>query len=690
MSVVAETPSPAAAAPPPAPASPARADRADVALAGAVAALIVAVAFVGGGGSSLAGVTAVQIGLTLLAAGLAIWALVRSPSRAPRHGALALALFAALAAWCAISIVWSVEPSASWREANLVLGYVAAFGGAIVLARLAPNRWAAVLAGTALGCVLVCAWALATKVFPGALDAAAQVARLREPFEYWNALAILGGLAVPILLWLGARREGPRRLRLAAAPALALVVTAIVLSQSRGAITAVAIGAVLWFALVPLRARALAVLAPALAGAALPLAVALTSDALSKDRQALGDRIAEGRLLGVAIVAMVALVWAASVFIDRRVRRQPPSAAVRRRAGIAAIAAAVLAAALAVVALATSSGGLGALTDPDAPLPAAGASRFGELSNARARYWRDAITVFSDHPWVGAGAGGYATARLRDRKDVIFVGHAHGFVPQTMADLGIVGLALSLALLAAWLAAALRAIAPRARGGDPVRRAALATMLAAATTFGVHSFLDWTWYAPAPVVAALLLAGFLAGAGPPRGAAAPSRVRGPVSRRHALQAASIAILAVAVSWAMWQPQRSAQAVDAAYAAADARDVPLAFAEAQRAQDADPLAVEPLFATAAIAEGAGLPVVAARSYQEAVRLQPANPATWFEYGRFLFAKRKQVALGLAAMRAGIYLDPRNPAKLGFYGWALRLAAAKDPRLARAFALKRPPR
>ena len=45
--------------------------------------------------------------------------------------------------------------------------------------------------------------------------------------------------------------------------------------------------------------------------------------------------------------------------------------------------------------------------------------------------------------------------------------HAHGYVVQTLADLGIVGLAVSLALLAAWLAAARardRAVRRRDRG----------------------------------------------------------------------------------------------------------------------------------------------------------------------------------------------------------------------------------
>ena len=67
------------------------------------------------------------------------------------------------------------------------------------------------------------------------------------------------------------------------------------------------------------------------------------------------------------------------------------------------------------------------------------------------------MQVFQAHQALGVGAGGYATARLRYRNDTLDVRHAHGYVVQTLADLGLVGTALSLALLAAWLAA-LRAV----------------------------------------------------------------------------------------------------------------------------------------------------------------------------------------------------------------------------------------
>ena len=39
-------------------------------------------------------------------------------------------------------------------------------------------------------------------------------------------------------------------------------------------------------------------------------------------------------------------------------------------------------------------------------------------------------------------------------------------------------------------------------------------MLCLVVVFGVHSFVDWTWYVPGDACVALLCAGWLAGRGP--------------------------------------------------------------------------------------------------------------------------------------------------------------------------------
>src|SRR6185503_17911012 len=108
-----------------------------------------------------------------------------------------------------------------------------------------------------------------------------------------------------------------------------------------------------------------------------------------------------------------------------------------------------------------------------------------------------------------------------------FARNAHGYVVQTLADLGIVGLLVSLVLAFSWLVAALRAVGatPRSRVGQlfligrPERvdherapawtadRIAVTALFLAAIAYGVQALLDWTWFVPGPTVMALVAAG---------------------------------------------------------------------------------------------------------------------------------------------------------------------------------------
>ena len=56
--------------------------------------------------------------------------------------------------------------------------------------------------------MIVCGYALLTKVFPESLAEDEIFARLRAPFGYWNAVGLMAALGVPPLLWLAARRSG--------------------------------------------------------------------------------------------------------------------------------------------------------------------------------------------------------------------------------------------------------------------------------------------------------------------------------------------------------------------------------------------------------------------------------------------------------------------------------------------------
>ncbi len=104
--------------------------------------------------------------------------------------------------------------------------------------------------------VVVCGYALLAKVFPATLNADDTLGRLRVPFGYWNATGLMAALGLPVCLWAGTRPATGRVLRSLTVPALALLLTTLTLSYSRGALLAAVIGLGCWFVLVPLRLRA--------------------------------------------------------------------------------------------------------------------------------------------------------------------------------------------------------------------------------------------------------------------------------------------------------------------------------------------------------------------------------------------------------------------------------------------------
>ena len=239
----------------------------------------------------------------------------------------------------------------------------------------------------------------------------------------------------------------------------------------------------------------------------------------------------------------------------------------------------------------------------------------------RARYWDEALRIFEDNAGVGVGAGGYAIVRKRYRTADGAVRHAHGYVVQTAADLGLAGLAVSLALLAAWLASAARATGLRRRDRGrqfTPERIGLLTLVAVVIVFGVHSFVDWTWFVPANAAVALLAAGWVAGRGPlgrdpdAASAAAPApagdlreRLRAGLRERpRAICAAAALLIVLATTWAVFQPMRADTMTQDALDKLDRGDGAAALAQAEQAHDIDPLALDPLYAIATIQTAAG--------------------------------------------------------------------------------------
>jgi hypothetical protein len=690
------------------------------AIAGGIALVLAGTAFVADGGLRLERTTYVEVALMLLGAVLCAAALLVPRARAERlHGGLTLGAVALLAAYTALSVLWSLAPSDSWIEANRTFSYLAAFAGTMALARLAPGRWPAVLYGIAIACVAISSWALLTKVFPGPLAEDEIYARLRAPFDYWNSVGLTAALGIVALLWLGARRSGRGVVNALAWPGIALLEVALMLSYSRGALLALVLGLAFWFCVTPLRLRGAIVLLGASAGAVPVIGWTFTMTGLTTDDLPLPVRTDAGHELGALLLLMSVLVLALGLVAGFLSSERPASPQAKRVAGRVLLGVLATIPVILAIALASAPGGIDGqvskawdqLTNPNASTPDNSPGRFTEASSVRARYWDEAFKVHGLSPALGTGAGAYATVRNRFRTGRLYVRHAHGYVPQTLADLGWVGLGLSMLALCLWAWAAARVIGLRRRDrGLPwdAERVGMVTLIAIALVFGAHSAVDWTWFVPANALCGLVAAAWVVARPSLRtrmqaaalAAAVPERLRSRVRDAPPLWAppvpeeappvadvagpgalpvadaewrrrppfpwpaigiaTMVVAFALAAAWTAVQPVRSVHAGDAAIDRLQQGGLDAAVSVARIAHDRNPLSPEPLWELAYIEQQRGRLANAEDALTQAVRTQPASAETWRRLGRFQLSALNQPADALASFRAAYFLDPRNPA------------------------------
>ncbi|HEX6738278.1 MAG TPA: O-antigen ligase family protein, partial [Vicinamibacteria bacterium] len=666
-------------------------------------AVLAGVAFGAGGGTQLGRTSVTELLLILLCGAVAAAAVLRAPS-GRMYGGLTLAAFAAYAAVIALSITWSVAPELTYVEAGRMLAYLAAFAAAVAAARLAPRASATAVKGVLIGALAVVGYALASRVFPGTLAPNELSNRIGEPFGYWNAVGTTAAMVVPAALWLGARRTGSAAGRALAYPGLGLAVVAILLTQSRGALAAALIGGALWFLLVPLRLRSLPVALIPSAAAAPVAAWALSKDAFSKSLQPLEAKQGVAGEFGLLLLLLAVVLLAVGFAVNLGLARSAPSMRLRRRVGIAAAAVACLIPLALLTSVASSDRGLGGtlndrvdeLTSSNDAAPSEGAGRFAAASNTRGKYWSEAGKIFDERPALGTGSGTFGIARLRFRTDDAVSRHAHGYVPQTLADTGLLGLAAALALLAAWLAAALRTtgLTPRLRrfGGGARRRdwdsdrTAMVALVLVPVVFGLQSIIDWTWFVPGPAVMGLVAAGYVAGRGPLAAALAgndeatlvapPAPARERPGAQRILAAVGLLACALLFAWTAWQPEASDRHSNRALELSDQGDQRAARAEAKAAADANPLSPEPLLVQGAVETRAGRVPAAQAALERAVLGFPGDPQNWLRLAAFQLGTRDDPAAALDTVEGALYLDPLSkPSRQLFLEARARLRAKR---------------
>lgn len=606
----------------------------------AAAGLWAVVAVLGGGmdaglGLGGRGPLGAMLGL-LVAAPLAAAAVWAARERIAAGGPAALLLAATLggAVWSGLSVGWAVEPSLAWlaanREAMVLAGALVGLAAGAVVPR-AAERLAPVVSAAA---VLPVGAALLVVAVPSVLREDGALGRLTEPVGYPNALALVAALAVPgALLVAGAVHRGPWPPRLAAAWLVCLGACG-VLALSRGGLASMAVATLVTLALAPSRRRFAAVAVAAVC-AAPAVAVGLTASDLTADGLDASDRAGAGALFGLLLAAGAV---AAAVLAGPVADRLPRGRGVRRTATRLAVAGAVLAAlapAGAVVADAGTIAGCGGgavANDPGRILQVS--------SNQRGAWWCEAGRGFLEAPVAGNGAGSFPLVQLREREaHTPFVARdPHQIWLSSASALGLVGLALTLAM---WAAVAW-AVARLGRGAPAGPVAIVAAAFVQAQT-------DWVMSWPAVALPVAAAAGVLAAR-----AARPRRAPLGLVTEAGLAAVTLAAVFALMASAVlpWAADRARR--DGAAALADG-DVAAALRAADDAAGLNPTAVDPWFLRARALRSTGDLPGELRALRRATVVQPENPATW---------RRLAVALGDApAARAAWIrvhlLDPHDP-------------------------------
>ena len=584
-----------------------------VAAASAVAAFC-ALFFSGGfADGPLVWVGALALGLAAVAAAAAALRVVPAPALDLPTGAFLGCLFG-LAVWMGLSTLWSLSPNLTWGYTNRTLVYAAFALLGVLLAAILPRpgetvaRAAAVLLGLVLG------WALLAKCVPALYGDYGRIARLRAPLGYWNELALLGDVAVPVALWLAAPRGRRAVVRAAGALLLYAAVVTLLLTYSRFGVLLAVAAAAGWVVLDRDRVESLVAAALAAAAGAGAFGVAYALPGITKDGQPHATRVHDGWVFGLVVLALGAVVFGAALALARAETRRPLAPGRRRQVERMAALAAVLAV---MAAIALSAAFVSRIwhefTNPvSSQISSSSPNRLGSLNSSnRWRWWTEEWSAFTGHPLGGTGAGTFQLTDLRLRSSPLTTEEPHNTPLQLLGETGIVGFLLYAGAAAAAALGIVRA-RRRASGGELAAVTALGVGLAA---FLVHTVVDMDWNYVATCGPLLLVAGAVVGRRAPEPAAARSR--------HPLLAIGAVLFALGAVYSLAAPWLSDRQLASA----------TTIAGFKRAHTYNPLSTLALSEWATLEDATGNLRQAQKLYRQEVSLEPENGSTWYDLGRF---------------------------------------------------------
>jgi O-antigen ligase len=614
--------------------------------AACVAATVVALAWSNGfyGASARTGLGVVLWWLIVL---LVAAGLVHVAGRS-RLASTAVLCFFLFAVWTGLSGLWSASIEDAHTEFTRTILYLGVLLlGLFLSGRASLRPW---LVGLATGLVTVALIAFASRVEPSAFPDRGlairlpdSVGRLSFPVGYWNGLAILVALAVPLLLAL-AVEEGRSLPRAAALSALPLVVVDVYLASSRGGVIVMVVCTAAFVALAEDWWQALVLLAVPTVGSVAAVVLIAQERAFVNGPFGTHDAAAQGNRAAIALGAVCSLTGLVSLPLLRRRLPRPSLGFMRLAAAVGLVAVAAGVAAVHPLRLVRTFQQPPSSVSYDTGNFSAAHLASG-AGNGRWQFWTAAVDQWHAHPIHGGGAGSFPDWWSAHGSISYAIKDAHSLYLQVLGELGIVGCFLLVAAVALGLVSAVRLT----RGLRGAQRTAAAALAAVALGWAVGAGIDWMWQLTVVTSIGLFALGVAMG-GPALGKRSPAS---PPAFR--LGVAVLAILALALQGeALFVATRLADS----HAAAARGDVSGAVSAAESARRIEPWASSPYLQLALLREQTGDLRRAELSLARAIE---RNPTDWTLR---LVDVRLRVRLGdIAGARKALEearrLNPRSP-------------------------------
>jgi hypothetical protein len=568
---------------------------------------------------------------------------VRRPTAAAAVVSVSLLAFGLLTL---LSWIWSPNPAAALDEFNQVASFVGVFVLIATIGRVASVRaWSD---GIAIGIAAVGLFSVVTRLIPELVNTGAPLrdlpggqARLAYPIGYWNALAILIAIGMPLLLRVAVDARGAVSRALAAGVLPALGGALYLTSSRTGALSAV-IGTLL-FALA-YRRRRYAIVVIGLCGTGVAVCAwiitgrgALMNGPLESHAAAAQGHAALPMIAAVCVV--VGLVWG----FGSRYAASWGSVRVDRGVAIGVVVVAVIA----VFALHPlrqfdrfKSTTVVATTSSDY----ATRHLLSASGNGRWQLWTVALKEWRAHPVLGGGTGSFLPAWTQKRPYNLYVQNAHSLVAETVAELGAAGLLLLLGFFGGTVVVGVRRIAAATRDTSGLPVALVGAFLA----FAAGASVDWIWQVPAVAIVGVAVAALVCSLRP-RPGVEESRELPVVARVSAVVVGVVMIATQAL------PLISDIYLNSSQTEAARGNLAAAARDARAARSVTPWAAAPYVQLAQIQESTGANVAALSSIAAATARETRNYYYWYLRAQYA-AKVGHGDEATASMVEAVRLNP----------------------------------